>query len=309
VKAGLVNYFYKRNLIIRRMSVNQTSSLYYFPQATNMVSSFVSNPYNYATSWYSYDGAGSNIARMAAYLFSILVVIFVILIFVHYFIAPVFRLHPGAPGIIPVPGWDDGVLFWNKGNSETILNKDLPISNMYFGYSMNMDIFVENPFQFSKYHRIIFSRGGERQSTPSGETLLGAIHSYNLAVALLPDTNDLLVSVLNSKNNMENVIISNVPVQESFRLGIVVMENALEVYVNGELAKTRTFSATPLDSKGDIQQASGIELNVAKIKNLKIWPRILTTSELRYAKPDLSPSADFGAGPIPASTSCPVASS
>jgi hypothetical protein len=245
---------------------------------------------------------------MAAYLFSIIVVLFIILLFVHYFIAPVFSLHPGAPGIIPVPGWDDGVLFWNKGDTALIKNDSLPISNMYFGYSMIMDLFVENPFQFSKNYRVIFSRGGERLKAPSGDTLLGTLTGYNLAVSLLPDTNDMIVSILNSKNNMENVIISNVPVQQSFRLGIVVMEHALEVYINGELAKTRTFSAMPLDTKGDIQQASGIETNVAKIKNLKIWPRILTTSEIRYAKPALSTSSDFGGGSIPASTACPMAS-
>ena len=291
------------------MSVNQTSSLYYFPQATNMIPSFFTGTSsNYGSNWYAYNTTGSYVARMAAYLFSIIVVLFIILLFVHYFIAPVFSLHPGAPGIIPVPGWDDGVLFWNKGDVAPIPNKDLPISEMYFGYSMIMDIFVQNPLQFSKNYRIVFNRGGQRSATPSGDTLLGTLSGYNLAVALLPDTNDMIVSVLNSNNNMENVIISNVPVQQSFRLGIVVMDRALEVYINGELAKTRTFSAMPMDVKGDIQQAIGIETNIAKIKNLKIWPRIVTTSEIRYAKPAPSVSNDFTAGPIPASTSCSMTS-
>jgi hypothetical protein len=291
------------------MSVNQTSSLYYFPKSTNMIPSFFTwTSSNYGSSWSAYNTTGSYVARMAAYLFSIIVVLFIILLFVHYFIAPVFSLHPGAPGIIPVPGWDDGVLFWNKGDVAPIPNKDLPISEMYFGYSMIMDIFVQNPLQFSKNYRIVFNRGGQRSATPSGDTLLGTLSGYNLAVALLPDTNDMIVSVLNSNNNMENVIISNVPVQQSFRLGIVVMDRALEVYINGELAKTRTFSAMPMDVKGDIQQAIGIETNIAKIKNLKIWPRIVTTSEIRYAKPAPSVSNDFTAGPIPASTSCSMTS-
>ena len=43
------------------------------------------------------------------------------------------------------------------------------------------------------------------------DTLLGMLVNYNLAIALLADTNDMLVSVLNKDNNMENVIIPNNP--------------------------------------------------------------------------------------------------
>jgi hypothetical protein len=283
------------------------NQLTYFSNRNATTPSFFGMPtMNYGSSWYSgtNSSTGSYIARIAAYLFAILVVLFVILLFIHYFIRPVFSLHPGSPGIIPVPGWDDGVLFWNEGNSSIIENANLPIRDLSFGYSMNMDIFVENPFQFSKYHRIIFTRGGQRLETPTGDTLLGQLSTYNLAVALLPDTNDLLVSVLNTSKNMENVILSNVPVQEPFRLGIVVTQQALEVYVNGQLVKTRTFSKEPLPQLGDIESTTGVENNVAKVRNLKIWPRMLTTSEIRYAKPSIASAQDFGAGPIPASTSC-----
>jgi len=131
------------------------------------------------------------------------------------------------------------------------------------------------------------------------------MNQYNLVVGLLPDTNDMIVSVLNKDHNMENVIVPNVPIQEPFRLGIILMEQALEVYVNGRLIKTRTFSAAPMDVKGDIYPAMGVEANIAKIRNLKIWSRLLTTTELRYAKPVLSSTKNFGqTRPIPASTSC-----
>jgi hypothetical protein len=254
-------------------------------------------------------GWGTGFAKTVAYLVSILIVLFVLLLFVHFFIRPVFRLHPGAPGIVPVPGYDDGVLFWNKGQTGKIANKDLPISDQCFGYSMIMDILVENPFQFSNHPRILFHRGGNRLQPPQdGNTILSVMNQYNIVVALLPDTNDMIVSVLNKDNNMENIILSNVPIQESFRLGIVVMDNALEVYLNGHLVKTRAFSAMPLQVLGDMEQAKGIEANVAKVRNLKIWPRVVTASEIRFAKPSLSPSSSFGARPIPPSTftSCPA---
>lgn len=249
-------------------------------------------------------GEGSSITRIVSYVFAIVIILFIILLFVHFFITPIFSLHPGAPGIIAVPGWDDGVLFWSYTNPSQILNRDLPIHSMNCGYSLIMDILIQNPMQFSKQPRVFFSRGGNRVNPPTGDTLLGIMNQYNVAIGLLPDTNDLIVSVLNKNNHMENVIVSNVPIQESFRLGVVVMENALEVYMNGRLIKTRTFSAVPMDVKGDIYPAMGVEANMAKIRNLKIWPRILTTSEIRYAKPERSPSSIFEASPIPTSTSC-----
>jgi hypothetical protein len=251
----------------------------------------------------------SSIARIASYILAIIIVLLVILLFIHFFIKPIFRLQPGGSGIIPVPGFDDGKLFWNKTSSSQILNKDLPIASLAFGYTINLDVFVENPLQFSKHPRIFFSRGATRNETPTGESILGVLNNYNIIAALVPDTNDLLVSVLNKNNNEENVYIPNIPIQEPFRLSMVVMERALEVYINGHLMKTRTFSAPPKDVKGDIYPAAGIEANIVKVKNLKVWARLLTVAEIRQSTPSLSTAKDFGGVPMPSSTSCSTAAS
>lgn len=237
----------------------------------------------------------SSIWRIISYLLAIIVILFVILIFIHFFIKPIFKLKPGAPGIITIPGFDDGTLFWNKTNAGIIKNQQLPIAGISMNYSLITDIFIENPLQFSTTPRIIFSRGASLNEKPSGDTLLGTFGYYNLAVALLPDTNDLIVSTLNKDNNMENIIIPNVPIQMPFRLGIILMESALEVYINGKLMKTRTFTSPPKDIKGDIMPASGIQLNITKVRNLKIWSRVLSTSEIRDASPSLSTPNNFGA--------------
>jgi hypothetical protein len=232
----------------------------------------------------------------------------VILLFVHYFITPVFQLQPGTSGIIPVPGFDDGQLYWSHNNAGQLENKDLVIANQYYGYTMNMDVFIQNPLQFSKQPRIFFSRGATYKQQPEGDTLLGSLTNYNLVAALLPDTNDLIVSVLNKDYNMETIVVPNIPIQQTFRLSIVVMELALEVYINGHLIKTRTFAVPPLDVKGDIYPAQHIQANMALVRNLKIWPRILTTTEIRYATPSLSSAKDFKATPMPNSSTCLVES-
>jgi hypothetical protein len=246
----------------------------------------------------------SSIWRILSYLLAILVIVFVILLFIHFFIKPIFKLRPGAPGIIPVPGFDDGVLFWNKTTASIIQDQNLQISGISSNYSLNIDVFIENPLQFSTTPRIILTRGALLTEKPTGDTLLGTFSYYNLVAALLPDTNDLIVSTLNSANNMENIIIPNVPVQSPFRLGIILMDNALEVYINGKLVKTRTLASPPKDIKGDIAPAAGIQANITKVRNLKIWARVLSTAEMRDAKPSLSSSADFGASPPSTSSTC-----
>jgi len=250
----------------------------------------------------------SGIGRMIAYVIGIIIIVVVISLLIHHFVTPIYAFHPGAPGIITIPGFDDGVLFWNGSGQYPgvgpIKNEDLPIVNIFYDYSLIMDMFIQNPMQFSQHPRILFSRGATPASAPTGDLILSILSNYNLVVALKPDTTDLIVSVLNVSNQMETVIVPNAPIQEPFRLGIILMQNALEVYINGSLMKTRTFTMGLKDVKGDIAPASGVELNIAKIQNLKIWGRVLTSPEMRAAKPDMASAASFGAGPIPSSTSC-----
>jgi hypothetical protein len=99
-------------------------------------------------------------------------------------------------------------------------------------------------------------------------------------------------------------VISNVPVQKSFRLGIIVMENALEVYVNGNLVKTRKYDYNIQSVTGPIDSAATADSNIAIFPLLKVWNRILTTSEMRYAKPELNVIAPLGALSMPSSSSC-----
>lgn len=249
-------------------------------------------------------GWGTSLKRIGAYLLAIAVVILILLLFIHFFVRPVFRWKPGAPGWIPVPGWDDGVLFWSKGSTGAIPAAQLPIQNQSFDYTVQVDLFLQNPLQFATHPRVLLTRGGIRKSPPSGETLLGVLQQYNFAVALKPDTNDMIVSVLNKDNHMETAILPNVPVQEPFRLTIVVMEKAMEVYLNGHLLRTTTFQAPPRDVKGGITPAEGVEANIVRYRNLKVWSRVLTTPEIRDASPSLSTAKDMGAGPIPSSSSC-----
>jgi hypothetical protein len=81
---------------------------------------------------------GNYSKQILSYLLAIGIIILIILIFVHFFITPIFSYQPGAPGIFVLPGLDDGVLFWNKTNTGLLPNNTLPIQNLSFAYSMNV---------------------------------------------------------------------------------------------------------------------------------------------------------------------------
>ena len=68
--------------------------------------------------------------------------------------------------------------------------------------------------------------------------------------------------------------------------------------------KTRQIKNGLKDISGDISPASGSEISIAKMQNLKIWSRILSTPEIRQAKPELADGKSFNALAIPSSTSC-----
>lgn len=269
-------------------------------------------PYSSATpstasstgSYYNTTGdSTSSIKRILAFVLAIIIVMVILLLFVDKYITPIFRSQPGSPGIITLPGADTGILFW-KTNSDTIKNEATPIQQKYFDYSFIVDIFIENPIYFTNQPRILFSRGGmpvDTTASANRTTLLSVLQYYNIVVALLPDTTDMIVSVLNQNHIMENIIIPNIIIQNSFRLGVVIMDKAFEVYINGRLMKTRSYGAPLLDVRGDIVAGS---TNVAKLRTLKIWDHALIAPEIREAKPPLTASASFGADPIPGSSTC-----
>lgn len=288
-----------------KSGVNSTSSAFFGSSNSGSSSWFSSNSFG------SYGASSSTVSdtgRVVSYVLAALTILLFLLIIVHFFFTPIFQFRPGNPGFIPVPGGDDGMLFWNTGSTPQLLESQLPIQGRSFGYSLVLDTFIQNPLQFSPTYRILFSRGADRKTTATGsDTLLGILNTYNLVVALKPDTNDLLVSVLSGSSttkSQEDIIVSNVPVQQSFRLGIIVMENALEVYMNGSLVKTRKYDYNIQSVTGPIDTAKPDESTIAKFQLLKIWNRILTTSEMRYAKPDLIVSAPVGALPMPSSSAC-----
>jgi hypothetical protein len=225
---------------------------------------------------------------VASYLFAIAIIVGILLLFVHFTIRPIFQFTPGGQGILPIPGFKDSRVYWKKQKDVAILNEQtmgtakIPSQN----WSFTLDLFVKNPTTLHSSNIPVFQR----------EQLLGSSTSQtqsNAHIYLVPGTNDLIVGVTNTMNNAEDVVLSNVPVQAPFRVGVVILDVAMEVYINGRLVKTRAFDAPPANFTGRFVPPQGTAADLVKVRNLQIWSRPATASEIRHATPGLMHGSEF----------------
>ena len=251
----------------------------------NVPSSLINLSPNTNENAFNWSLTKGGILQYLGYLIAILIVLLAILLFVHFLITPIFQFTPGGPGVIPVPGANDGMVYWKTYPNDPVLDASGAIlGNQSANWSMSLDMFIAEPLQFnSGEDRILF----ERSTRMLADT-------YNLRISLLPDKTDLRVSVLNSSRIEEFVDITNVAVQTPFRLGVVLLDRIMEVYVNGRLYRTLPLSAHVLSEGGGIRGPQGDMATLAKVKNLILWKRPITPSEMRYARPALASASDFG---------------
>ena len=246
------------------------------------------------------EGPSTSWTMILGYVIGILVILMVILIIVNYTITPIFRLHPGGVGYIPIPGGDTSQVFWKTPkDTAPMTDASSNVVGIATQWSFAIDIDIKNPMHVSPSPRVLFHRSNPATFDPSGTanpapssiptTLQGLLGNYNVAIALLPDTTDLVVSVLNSSTGMENVVLQNVPIQTPFRIGVIISDTAMEVYLNGMLQRTRTFESgtTPYNSTGMFFPPQGINAETARVANLHLWNSVISPSQMRYATPGL----------------------
>jgi len=241
-----------------------------------------------------------------AYIAAVVIILVILLMFIHYTMYPIFQLIPGGPGFLPIPGFNDAKVYWKPTSTETtfpdLSDVDTSIGSSTNNWSFTLDIVVTNPYTTNgSGYKVLFNRGGTFVGSPKlNSAITGTITDYNVVVALAPNNTDLVVSMLNTYENPENVLVPNIPIQTPFRLGVVVLGNAFEVYLNGRLVRTRTFaSGKPAEHVGLFQ---GPKLMNARVGNLILWKRVAQASEIRYAKPPLMSGIDSDI--VPASASC-----
>jgi hypothetical protein len=257
-----------------------------FSSNTNSLSDSYSYP--------SETGVSSGIIQYLYYFIVLTIIIVLILVLVNYTLYPIFRTTPGGKGVIPIPGTDDSGLFWKTSNTtEQIQDSKTPVGTKFENWSYMLDIQVDNPTSNTDTPRILLLRGENIVKNPTpytdSDTILKIAPNFNTAVYLDRLTNDLYVSVQTSMQNtatkqtlVESVLVPNIPVRKAIRLGVMVGSKVLEVYVNGYLLRSKTFTDPLRAISGSFYPPSDpILSNTARVQNLRIWNRPLNPAEFR----------------------------
>ena len=247
----------------------------------------------YYPQWAPQTGVISYIFAFSLFMF----IVFLVLVFIHYTLFPVFALSPNDNGFISIPTASDRQLAYPNAPAAADLSgnfKDLPACT----YTLGMDVFLSGNFQASRIPRVILYRSPERVdlTSPVKDTeghLRDSFPDTNILIWLDSMKNDLFVSVMTKDSSDRTVLetispIENVPVKHVFRVTVVFTRTFLEVYINGKLEKSMAYKGTLIDIADNaaiFPVVSSIGPSVL-ISNLALWPRVLTAREVRaYGEP------------------------
>jgi hypothetical protein len=231
--------------------------------------------------------------------------LFLVLVFIHFTVYPIFSFSPNDDGIIPIPTVSDRQIAFTKAPAASDLSAnfvDVPACT----YTVGMDVFLSGNFQASNVPRVLLYRAvGPSVSPPQSDRVTNLVTRFpdsNILVWLDPMKNDLFVSVVTSSDGtaatrrLETTeAVENVPVKKVFPLTVIYTQEFVEIYINGNLEKSMAIKNNPIsvsDKAVFYPVISSIGPNVL-ISNLAFWPRALTAREARAYGAPISNDAFF----------------
>ena len=237
----------------------------------------------------------------------LILVIFLIVMFVHFTIYPIVALTANDPGIIVVSGTSDRELAYknNDATPSTVRNKHIPrttlpdICNYTIGFDLQIaPIILSNivPYPVVILYREALASNPTPPLPPvSGyaSAVAGSLHSVyqntNLIVWADGTTKNIQVSLITTDANNQTVEtslskeITPVFTRPWIRLAIVVADSFIEVYVDGLLNSTLNTpnSLKQIHLTDFYPPVVPPDVGGITIANMSMWPRILTSKEIR----------------------------
>lgn len=272
------------------------------------------------------EGGSSYMMQVFFYLLLYTFIIFVICVFIHYTITPVFSFTPGDKGIIQVPGVANDSVYWNMSvqPDPTI---DVPLANDSLAsypftnsFSFCIDLYLTNVTKASVAgNRLILYKGARRTTLPptppTGTTMVDYMASSTVNASMIMylanDTNDLVVTFFSADNTGKLIQYScspvkNLPLYTPFRISVIVEKNSFSVYLNGKQVFQKIVPGVtgiilnPNDTTGNSQRfycappwANSPSQSIY-VQNLHIWSNPITYNQMQAAQPTLASIANFG---------------
>lgn len=254
------------------------------------------------------QGQLGGILSMAFSISILLLIIFLILVFIHFVIYPIFSLSPDDNGLIPVPIPSDRQLVFTQGAAQSDLSANV-INIPPCTYSFGTDIYLSGDFQAASIPRVLLYRstvaGGVKPPSAierwSGgvkdihTNLMSMFPDTNIVIWLDPTNNDLFASIVTSEDGSATnakiettKAVENVPIRKVFRLTVVFTQQFIELYINGNLERSMALKSRPLTvaPRANFYPVIPTIGGNVRIANLAFWPRTLSAREVRaYGMP------------------------
>ena len=266
--------------------------------------------------------ASSATGWMLGFLFytsATILLIFLLLVFVHYTVKPIFKLTAGDPGFIQIAGGPTQTV-WLSGPAapDTAAPIDKPVS---CDYSISFDVLVSGAYSSITAPRVLLYRSANPvplTSTTKVDALMSLFTGSNLLIYIDNLKNDLNVIAYTAVNGQTTAEaappVTNVPLGTAFRLSVVYTPQFMEIYMNATLVSTRMFKGQPIQSTTPFMSPPNLVSSLVRISRLSYWPRPVMAADLRLlgnAPPIPSftelPPPPPAAPPPPSTCSCPPA--
>jgi hypothetical protein len=221
-------------------------------------------------------------------------IVFLILVFVHYAIYPIFNTA-GEGGTTAGDGdatYNPYVYPTSKAPSDTAILPRSTDTNALSStnYTIAFDTYITGAFINDKVPQILLYRKAVNAAAPSTYDLTAG-HPFatetttpnsNIFVWLDPVKNDLYAGVvmLQSDNTTKymkmTAPIENLPVRQPFRVSLMLTEKLLELYVNGKFQRSIVLPNTPINCEDPFFATPNViagttQDNSAYISNIKYW--------------------------------------
>lgn len=233
---------------------------------------------------------GASVFSVLYYSSLFILVIFLILLFIHFTIAPIFALTADNPGIIVISGagdrelsYTDTIYLPSSQNKRTPPGKTTRLPQC--SYTIGFDIKIKGKISANRT-AVLY-----RATSVSDQFLTGIQNCANPNCFTFPETNilvstkgplDIITVELIDSNNKKVEMDKEITISALWmRLCIVLADTFAEVYVNGELFSTIVV--------GNLKQVGSTtdffpptNTNLISISHVSMWPRILSPKEIRY---------------------------
>jgi hypothetical protein len=217
--------------------------------------------------------------------------LFLFLTFLHFTVTPIFSFMPGDSGIITIaPSGPKQYAFLNgpTDDGKRIDFEDFKAFNISFAF----DIYIRSEFA-TTVPRVLFYSSPSAIALGATDTkgsLPTKFPGSNLVLYLDPQTNDLHAMILYTDSTTGDVqakhelCVENMPLQKPVRIGVILFQKFVEIYMDGKLVRT-----IPGDGDLLVNEASGTTIwgppdrvrGSVSVARITYWPYLVSPQTMR----------------------------